>query len=145
MHQDHGCESNHAHYLYLSSAGGTFPPGDLRLIGDLPGLQNGLAPTGFAEEFDPRGVLGSRWGLRGFPAGRGRAHYAHQGADVAVLERALGPEDDLDRLFTIGGSGVALLTLDGAMDDSEEDTWLDPSRAGSQTGTFGEPNVTRTI
>jgi hypothetical protein len=64
-------------------------------------------------------------------------HPAHQRADVAIFERALGPEDDLDRLFTIGGSGVALLTLDGAVDDSEEDLWLDPSRAGSHTVTFG--------
>ena len=92
-----------------------------------------------------RGALGglgvTRRGGANHPVGR---HPACQCTDVAIFEGPLGPEGDLDGLFAIGGHGVALLTLDGPVDDSEVDLRLDPSRAGSSTVTFGEPVVTRT-
>ena len=51
----------------------------------------------------------------------------------------LGSEGDLYGLFTVGGDGAAVLVLQRDMDDSEVDLRLDPTRAGSDTVTFGEP------
>jgi hypothetical protein len=41
------------------------------------------------------------------------------GADVAVFERPLGPEGDLDGLFAVSGDSGATLSTLGEMDDPE--------------------------
>ena len=64
-----------------------------------------------------------------------------QAADVAVFERPLGPQGNPDRLFAIGGPGAAFLVVQGDVDDAGIDLRLDPSGAGSNTGTFGEPDI----
>jgi len=65
-----------------------------------------------------------------------------QGADVTVFERPLGPEGDLDRLFAVGGHRGATVGNLGEVDDPEEYLGFYLSRAGSRTGTFGEPDIT---
>jgi hypothetical protein len=97
-----------------------------------------------------RGVLGSGGGFGVAPGARERvyelsiAHLARQGADVAVFKRPLGPEGDLDRLFAVGCHGGATLSNFCEVDDPEIYLRFDPSRAGSQSVTDGEPCRTRT-
>lgn len=67
------------------------------------------------------------------------AHMAHQGADITVFRRPLGPRGDLDCLFAIGGhAGVVVAVLRG-MDDPEIDLRPGPPGAGSHTVTFWGP------
>jgi hypothetical protein len=51
----------------------------------------------------------------------------------------LGPGGDFDRLFVVGGHRVALVAVQGDVDDPEVDLRFDPSGAGSNTVTLGEP------
>ena len=48
-----------------------------------------------------------------------RGYPSPQDADVAVIERPLGLEGDLDRLFAVGGHGSATLGILGEVDDPE--------------------------
>jgi hypothetical protein len=73
-----------------------------------------------------------------------RGYPSPQDADVAVIERPLGPEGDLDRLFAVGGHGSATLGILGEVDDPEPNLRLDRPGAGSQSVTDGEPYGTRT-
>ena len=61
---------------------------------------------------------------------------------VAVLKGTLGPQGDLDQLFAVGRHRGAVVAIPGGMDDPEVDLGLDPSWAGSQSVTYGEPNIT---
>ena len=56
-------EAQHAHDLGYAGAGDTLPAGDVGLVGDLAGRQEGLPLDGLAEESTTRGVLGSLGGL----------------------------------------------------------------------------------
>jgi hypothetical protein len=66
----------------------------------------------------------------------------HQGAYVAVFKRPFGPEGDFDGLFAIVRRRGARVAILGEMDDPEVDLRLDPSGGGSNTVTYGEPEVT---
>jgi hypothetical protein len=63
--------------------------------------------------------------LRSAPVGRDRTHHligghaARQGANVAIFERPLRPEGDLDRLFAVGGHGGAGVAILGGVDDPD--------------------------
>ena len=81
---DLGREAKQAHDLAHPGAGNPLPAGDIGLVGGLARLEEGLPLENLAEEFD---------------------HPARQGTDVPVLEGSLGPEGDLDRLFTVGARG----------------------------------------
>ena len=58
-----------------------------------------------------------------------------QGAHVAIFERPLGPEGDLDRLFAVGGHGGARVANLGEVDDSEP--YLGVRLAVSRAGHLG--------
>ena len=60
-----------------------------------------------------------RWSSTYDPIGR---YSAGQGADVAVLEGALGAQGNLDRLFDVGGRTRRVLK--GYVNDSEPDLGL---------------------
>ena len=113
-------------------------PSDFGLTGDLSGIQESLPLDGLTEELDhPRFPEYPGW-LRLPPGCRRGAHYvvgrhpARQGAEIAVYERPLGPEGDLDYLFAVGGHrGVRVANL-GEVEDSEPHlgVHLAVSRAG---------------
>lgn len=63
-----------------------------------------------------------------------------QGADVAILEDPRGSDGDLDHLFAVGRHGGTRVANMGEMDDPEIYLQIGPPRAGSHTGTFGEPD-----
>ncbi len=63
-----------------------------------------------------------------------------KGAYVAVFKGPLGTQGDLDRLFAVGGHWGAVVADFGNMDYTEINLRLDPTRAGSHTVTFGEPD-----
>ncbi len=146
---DLGREAQQTHDLGHPGAGDALPAGNGGLVGLLPGLEERLPLDGLAEEFHHPGRPG---GLGRFAvADPGRkgvddsvgGHAPRQGAHVAVFERPLGPEGDLDRLFTVGGHGPAVAGVHGDMDDAEPDLGLGPAwAAASNTVTFGEPFAT---
>ena len=78
-------ETKHTHDLSHPSAGDALLASDICLSGDLAGFQQGLPLDGFAEKLN-------------HPVSR---HPAPQVADVAVLERTLGPKGDIDYLFAV--------------------------------------------
>ena len=131
---DLGGQTQHPHDLRNSGPGDALSAGDVGLIGGVAGFEEGLPLDGLAEELDHPGRLGllgrlglapARWDGGDDPVG---GHTARQGADVAVFEGPLGPQADLDRL----------LAFEGDVDDAEPDLGLGPSRAASNTVTFGD-------
>lgn len=141
---DLGREVEQAHDLGDPGALDALPAGDIGLVGGLARRQEGLPLAGLAEELDHPG---RPWDLGRLPVedpGRngmddpvGR-HLARQGAEVAVLERPLGPKGDLECLFARGGHGRAVRAVHGEVDDAKPALGLDPYPAASNTGTFGE-------
>jgi len=59
--------------------------------------------------------------------------------DVAVFERPLGIQCEFNGMFAVGANWGVVVAVPRDMDDPEIDLRLDPARAGSHTGTFGEP------
>ncbi len=57
----------------------------------------------------------------------------------AAFKYPIGPEGDLDHLVAVGGHRGATLANFCEVDDPEVELQLDPSWAGSQTVTDGEP------
>lgn len=117
--------------------------GDGGLVGGLAGLDESLPLDGLAEQLDHAGRPG---GVERLPVQDPRrngvddpvgGHPACQGADVAVFERALGPEGDFDCLFAVGGHRRAVRAVHGDVDDAEPDLRFGPSSAASNV-TFGE-------
>ena len=119
-------EAKEAHDLCDPGAGDALPAGDGRLAGRLAGRQQGLPLEGFAEELDhPRrpGLLG-RLGLpprrRDGPDHLVGGHPARQDADVAVLERPVRPQGDLNNGL-LAEFDRTLEMVGGDMDITEPD------------------------
>lgn len=140
-------EAEHSHDLGHSRSSNPLTACDGRLIGNLAGLEERLPFDGLPEQLDHVGRPGSP-GWFGLVSARSdgahdplRGHPARQGANVAVLERPLRPQRDLDRLFAVGGPGGAVWAARGDVDDPEPDLGLGHAM-GSNTVTLGEPFVT---
>ena len=103
-------EPKEAHNLSHPGAGDTLSAGDLRLARDFSVVELPSPLLGFAEELDHCGRP-QLPGLGRSARLRGRAHDTvsgdtpFQGAHAPVLERPLGPQGDLDRLFEQLGLG----------------------------------------
>ena len=123
-------QAQHAHDLVYAGSRDPLPSGNVGLVGDLAGLQEGLPFDGLAEELDHPGCFGLLWRLWVAPAAMEGVydlvggHPARQGADVAVFEGPLGSKGDLDRLFAVGGHGGAVVAFLGDVDDPEPDLGL---------------------
>jgi len=72
-------------------------------------------------------------------------HPAHHSASVSIFEGFLGTKGDCDHLFAVGGHGGATVGILGKVDDPEVDLRFDPSGAGSNTVTYGEPYIGRAM
>jgi len=89
-------QAQHAHDLVYAGSRDPLPSGNVGLVGDLAGLQEGLPFDGLAEELDHPGCFGLLWRLWVAPAAMEGVydlvggHPARQGADVAVFEGPLG-------------------------------------------------------
>jgi len=147
---DFWSEAEQPHDLGDPCARDPFPAGDGRLAGYLGGLEKGLPRDGFAEQVDhpgrPRspGWLGrpaQPWHGAHNPFG---GHPSRHGPDVAALERSLGAQGNLDRLLAVGDWGRPVSAVRGDVDDPEPDLGFGPSESGSNTVTFGEPEVQAT-
>lgn len=141
---DVGGKAEQAHDLGYPSAGDALPAGDVGLVGRLAGVELGPPVHGLAEKLGHAWRPGLPWRPR--PPGAAPAlgdggdhlggwHLSLQGADVAVLEGALGAEGDLDGLVKIGRRNPA--GWRGYVDDAEVDLGLGQVLAASNTVTLG--------
>jgi hypothetical protein len=94
---DFGGQAEQGHHLSDPSPGDALAAGDLGLIVNLAGLEEGLPLKGLAEKFDDTWRSGRRGRLAVPVLGRKRTddafggYLARQGADVAVSKAPLGP------------------------------------------------------
>ena len=122
-------------------------PGDVSLPGDSTGVEFLPPLEGLAERLDHGrcpGLAGRSWRLRRpgrIPVRRDGAdhavggHLARQDADVAVLERPVWPQRDLDRLFA--EFERTLDVVGGYVDNTEPDLRDGPSElTEGSSGTF---------
>ena len=125
----------------------SLPAGDVGLIPDLAGVELPSPLDRLAEELGNPGYLGisGRFGVASHLKDRAHRpvarHTARQGAHIAVFKRPLGAKGYFDGLFAIGGNGDATLDILGYMYNPEVNLRLDRPGAGSNTVTYGEPDV----
>ena len=138
---DLGREAEHAHDLGHPSTGDPFPPGDLGLARNLAGVELSPPLLGLQEEVDhPRRPRFPWWPGPTPASGDGAddplgGYVTRQKAHVRVLERPLGPQDDLDRLVAVSGRQRArygIVSVSGYMQDPEPDLGCDISGAVSR-------------
>jgi hypothetical protein len=147
---DFGGQAQQAHDLGDASPGDALAAGDLGLVANLAGFEEGLPLKGLAEKLDDT-WRSRRLGRLAVPVpGRNRTddvfggHAPRQDANVVVFEGPLRAQCDLDGLFVVGGHMGAVGTVNGDVDDAKPDFRLGPARAAtSRTVTFGEPNLFR--
>jgi len=132
------------------SAADTFTAGDGGLIGDFPGVELSPPFKGLEKclDYGRRPGLAGQSRRLGRPGGMPRrrdgrdhavgGHLAHQDADVAVLERPVRPERDLDGL--LAEFDRTFDVVGGNVDNAEPDLWPGAPGAASNSGTFGEPD-----
>jgi hypothetical protein len=108
----------------------TLPPGNLCLIADLTRFDQGLPLHGLAEQLDHTGCLRLLRRFRFVPGLRDgthdpvRPHPPHHRTHVALLERPLRTQGDLDGLFADGIAKCAVVAVFRHVDDPEPDLRL---------------------